>query len=109
MGNSPVYVVQNPCDTFPGPGNYRIKLTVIDNVCHTNGTLTRDAYIKVREGHVSFTSTQDTVCQGTSVNFTSQVTGNVDSLFWSFGPAGATSNLPNPTYFYDSSGLWNVS
>jgi PKD repeat protein len=58
----------------------------------------------------SFTVNDQTVCAGTTVNFTSTSTGSPTSYSWSFtGGTPATSTAANPTVTYNTAGSYAVS
>ncbi len=57
----------------------------------------------------SFNANDNTVCAGSTVNFTSTSTGSPTSYSWSFsGGNPATSTSANPTVTYSSPGTYNV-
>lgn len=51
-------------------------------------------------------------CDGFTVSFQDQSTGNPDTYFWDFGDptsgANNTSTLPNPTHTFTAAGIFNV-
>lgn len=54
---------------------------------------------------VNFTFTNDNTCSGTSIQFTSSVTGTGSNTYsWDFGDGSALSNLANPTHTFTSLG-----
>jgi PKD repeat protein len=58
----------------------------------------------------NFTASNQVVCAGQSVQFTSTSTGNPTSYSWSFtGGNPATSTIANPTVTYANSGTYAVS
>ncbi len=48
------------------------------------------------------------ICAGATVTFTNQSTGAIDSVRWQFGEANAESTELNPTYTYDTAGVYTV-
>ena len=56
-----------------------------------------------------FTFDNDNMCSGTTINFTSTVSGTGDyNYLWDFGD-GNTSDLPNPTHIFDELGCGSTS
>jgi PKD repeat protein len=56
----------------------------------------------------NFSSSQNSACIGTSINFTDLSTGgNANQWLWNFGD-GSTSTLENPSHTYATSGNFNV-
>ena len=75
------------------------------------GTWTSDLYSSVPVAPVaSFTSNNQTICVGQSVQFTSTSSGLPTSYSWSFtGGTPATSTAQNPTVTYNTAGTYAVS
>ncbi|TWO32959.1 PKD domain-containing protein [Seonamhaeicola sediminis] len=85
-------------------GEFVYKLvSVIDDDNETsteNGTAT----VVVSEPSVDFTFTNNGACSDTSVNFTSNITGNGPYTYsWNFGD-GETSSSSNPSHVFESLG-----
>ena len=60
--------------------------------------------------HAEFKESSTAVCQGTSINFTDNSTGNPNSWSWEFpGGTPSSSSLQNPTVSYDSAGSYSVN
>ena len=58
----------------------------------------------------NFTASSQTVCAGSTVNFTDLSTRNPSSWSWSFqGGTPTTSNLQNPSITYNTPGTYSVS
>jgi hypothetical protein len=58
----------------------------------------------------SFTSTNTTICDGETVQFTDQSQPDVTSRTWTFqGGSPATSTAANPTVVYNNPGTYNVT
>ncbi len=58
----------------------------------------------------SFTSNIQNICEGSSVQFFDQSTGNVNSRVWSFsGGSPASSTAENPIVTYQNAGTYSVS
>ncbi|MHC1706706.1 MAG: M6 family metalloprotease domain-containing protein [Bacteroidales bacterium] len=56
----------------------------------------------------NFTGTPTTICQGESVQFTDQSSGNPTSWMWNFGD-GSFSTLQNPSHIYNTEGQFSVT
>ena len=68
------------------------------------------ATINAQAPVASFTSSTNSVCVGSTVNYTSTSTGNPSSYSWSFpGGTPSTSTQANPTVTYNTAGTYNVS
>jgi PKD repeat protein len=75
------------------------------------GTWDSDLYSSVPTSPVaSFTSNNQSICIGQSVQFTNTSTGQPTSFSWTFtGGSPATSSAQNPTITYNTAGTYNVS
>jgi gliding motility-associated-like protein len=100
--------VQNPSNVYTTSGVYDVQLVITDNFgCQDDTTVVINVGIPPLASFVN-----DTVCLGVPTVFNSAGslagTGNIISYSWTFGQAGATSSLPNPSYTYTSAGTFNV-
>ncbi|MEM6725217.1 MAG: PKD domain-containing protein, partial [Bacteroidota bacterium] len=94
--------VDNPCFTFPGPGNYSI--TQFSVGCGFD-TFTQNYVVNgLPPVAISF---DPQVCRGEPVPFTSTTNGAI-GFNWDFGE-GNTSDLANPTHVFDTSGIFQVT
>lgn len=85
---------QNPVHTYEDQGTYAVTLTITDSVC--NDVVTHDVIID-HPLSASFTVDEDTVCQGTAINFTDGSTGTAPmSYFWDFGN-GEINSIGGPS------------
>lgn len=108
FGDGGTSTVQNPTHTYANNGTYDVTLNIGFNGCTDSETQT--AYINVTSpASVTFTaSTPTTSCTAPfTVNFTSTTSG-ATSFLWNFGD-GTTSNLPNPSHTYTSTGAFTVT
>lgn len=94
-------------------GSYTVQLTAVsDKGCITTKTLTQPIIVHpAPKGTISNNTNRKTICYETSVSFTSKASTSDGSPIigykWFFGDSnipGDTSDDPNPTYHYISSG-----
>jgi len=72
-------------------------------------TETKTAYINpVSLPEANFTTTNQTPCSGTSVQFTANCTGTVDTYSWNFGDGGSSSDS-NPSHTYQTTNSCTVT
>ncbi|MDI6794923.1 MAG: PKD domain-containing protein, partial [bacterium] len=84
-----IYATTNPCTVT----------LMVSGPCGTD-TETKVAYINpVALPEANFTANNQTPCSGTSVHFTSNCTGTVDTYSWNFGD-GNNSSDSNPAHIY---------
>ncbi|GAA4898318.1 hypothetical protein GCM10023311_24000 [Flaviramulus aquimarinus] len=94
-----INVNTNTVDTFI----YQL-ISVTDSTNDTTNT-SDTATVVVSEPTVDFTFNNAGACAGTSVNFTSNVTGNGPFTYsWTFTDDGSTSTANNPTHIFTSVG-----
>jgi gliding motility-associated-like protein len=102
--------LQNPQYRYKDPGSYTVTLTITTDKGCTK-LITKPNYINATTGVVpSFTYTDPSVCSAPStVSFSNGSTGPGSlSYFWNFGN-GNTSTAQNPTNYYTTNGIYNVS
>ncbi|MCS6820061.1 MAG: PKD domain-containing protein, partial [Chitinophagales bacterium] len=108
FGNNSFSNDTNPSFTFPNPGDYPVKLTVLSADTCSNDTIVN---VKVFANPVAFFD-KDTVCVGNSVVYKDLSTISdsqlLDSWIWDFGN-GDKAFVQNPVYVYNSSGQYVVS
>jgi PKD repeat protein len=106
-GSNNISTIQNPVHTYLFPGTYPVRL-VITNLNNCIDTLI--TWITVNELPVANFSA-DTVCAKNPMSFTdlsiANASGNIFAHVWDFGDGG-TSTLVNPTYVYNTHGIFNV-
>lgn len=100
--------LKNPSNLYAFSGNYSVILSV-SNILGCEATKTEVIYV-LPKPTADFTF--DTPCQGNTTHFTdaSYSTGNVPitTWTWDFGD-GYSSNLQNPTHFYELAGNYQVN
>ena len=99
----------NPTHIYNGQGTYYVKLRSLNAYCMDSVS---KPVVIAHALVAGFTSSSDTVCQGTTITFTntSNVTSinGIDPVYnWSFGDNG-TSNTQNPTHTYTGPGTYQV-
>jgi len=107
---------KNPCHTYTQPGTYTVTMN-IKACCHgfplfpcsniqtcqiTNTVTVTQAQIDNNGPQANFKA--DTVCLGQETTFTNQ-SQFANDYTWLF-PDGSTSNAANPTYEFDSCGVY---
>jgi len=87
---------------------YRIRETADGDLfaCGSQGTI----ITKIAPFGAAFTASADTVCQGSTVDFTDISTGTITSWNWTFeGGTPPTSTDQNPTVTYNTTGDFDVT
>ncbi|MEM1134271.1 MAG: PKD domain-containing protein [Bacteroidota bacterium] len=96
--------------TYSTPGNYQVTLTVSDAAgCANTAVISQD--IVVREGFnltLDATGTRQICSLPNTIQFEATHDAGNYSYLWNFGD-GTTSDIPNPTYQYMASGVYDVS
>lgn len=104
---SPLVTVQNPVHTFPGLGNYTVRLIVTNGTCAD--TTTR--VIRAVNEAPDFTASTTTGCKSAFIGFTAIniVQANITNYSWDFGD-GSQINTPAASigYTYTTSGTFTV-
>ena len=97
----------NPIHTYTAAGNYTVTQRVLGaDGCEETNT----QQITIGSKPVASFSIADS-CVGNTIQFTSTATnvfGNINSWYWDFDNAGATSGIQNPSTTYNSPGIKNV-
>lgn len=93
---------------FGGTGTYDYSVTVTDSngcigVCSNTLDIIIAPFVKA-----VFDSTMSAACDFATVNFTDLSIGNPTSWWWDFGD-GTYSTQQNPSYTYNSAGVYNVT
>jgi PKD repeat protein len=110
FGDGEISTEQSPAHIYEQPGAYNVSLTVTSD----GGTdkESQDGYIVVSElSVVTFDAAPTLGAAPLEVQFTdtsSPGSDPIDSWFWLFGDGG-TSDEQNPTYHYDTPGIYSVS
>ena len=107
FGDGNVSAMQNPVHTFPGPGNYQVRLIAL-NSCGSD-TLT----LPIQFGQIpqaAFSQSISTGCAPLPVQFQNQSTGDFQQILWNFpGGIPETSTSANPTVIYPNPGVYDVT
>ncbi len=107
FGDGGSSTLANPTHTYNATGAFTITLIVTDvNGC--TDTLVRTSYVNIGSVVAAFTPSTTTICEGQSVTFTDNSTGNPNTWNWTFGDGG-TSTAQNPTHTYATAGTYTVS
>lgn len=97
--------LKDPLHIYTTQGNYTVKLVTKKDGCADS------AFIVVNTVHVlsiDFTMSDDSVCIGESIDFTSTASGTFPVLhFWDFGDS-TTSNDQAPRHTYKEPGVYTV-
>ncbi|MFK5856502.1 MAG: PKD domain-containing protein, partial [Bacteroidota bacterium] len=87
---------------------YRIRATPDGDLfaCGSQGTI----ITKIAPFGADFTASEDTICEGSTVDFTDLSSGTITSWNWTFeGGTPPTSTDQNPTVTYNSTGEYDVT
>ncbi|MEZ5024874.1 MAG: PKD domain-containing protein, partial [Chitinophagales bacterium] len=96
--------LQNPQHIFTSDGLFNVSLTATGgNLCEN--TVTKSIEI-VDKPIAQFDTDENRICEGSSIQFINQSTG--ENFEWDFGN-GKKSFVENPVNFYQESGSYNVS
>lgn len=102
---------QNPTHNYVNPGTYSVTLTAFyEGTC--NDQVVYTDLITVSEIPVpGFTNTNPVPCETPHpVTFTNTSTGGSNLTYsWNFGAGGPNSTQENPTYNYQTAGVFDVS
>lgn len=109
FGDGTTSIQQHPNHTYNTPGTYTVTLTA-NSVLGCSSTRTRTNYVQVIGPDVNFGADQISACDSLLVNFTDSTifSAPITSWSWNFGD-GNTSNLQNPSHFYQFAGIYDVS
>ncbi len=109
FGDGGTSTAQNPTYAYNSPGTYTVSLTATSSGQGCGDTVTKTGYITVDGGPVAdFTGSPASGVAPLTVQFTDLSTGGPTGWSWSFGDGG-TSIEQNPSYTYDTPGLYTVS
>jgi PKD repeat protein len=109
FGNGNVSNLQNPIAVYTDPGVYTVKLTVSDLNSYDDKTMV-DLIEVYHNPSSSFNQNLTEVCATSLINFSDQSisNSNIINWMWDFGDGG-NSNLEDPVYQYNNSGIYTVS
>ena len=104
FGDGTTSTLQNPSHQFSGPGTYDVTLIVQNNL----GCIDTVVHQIIIDNPPVSQFTASNSCVNTSVNFTDQTSGNVNTWHWDFGD-GQTSTQHNPVHTYNNAGTYTVT
>jgi gliding motility-associated-like protein len=107
FGDTTTDTVQNPVHIYQEQGTYSVSLLITDSVCIDSTT------IDVQINHplvANFTVDEDTICQGTPINFTDASTATPPvSYYWDFANGEINDfGVPTATSVYTRPGNYNA-
>ena len=95
-----------PNKTFANPGTYVVNLTIDQNGCVDDTSIT----ITVLDAPLADFTTSNLNCVDRTVSFTNTSTipsGRINSYYWDFGDGSSSSN-ENPSHDYTASGTYTI-
>ncbi len=110
MGDGKMLKTQNPTYTYSSPGVYKVCLAVFDQGSSISKTICKEVTL----GEITCTLTSDfsyfinPLSLSLNVSFFSQISGEADSYFWTFGD-GSSSTVKNPDHVYTLPGYYKVT
>ncbi len=111
FGDGDISADENPVHTYSTPANLVVTLIISETSVIGGGPCTDTVsqnIIVLPDVVADFDLSAQQICQGTPVVFTDQTTGFPSDWRWDFDN-GDTSTLQNPTYTYDSVGLYSIT
>ena len=110
LGNGTISQLQNASVVYFNPGQYSVKLKVI-NAAGTDSII-RTQYINVyAKPTIDFSASAYAGCPPANISFTDLSTpgsGTNSSWNWDFGN-GTSSNLQNPSIVYENTGIYSIT
>lgn len=103
---TPVDNTPQPAHVFSAAGVYTVTHVITDQVpCSDTAKMT----IVVQPGPTAtFTASDSVICQGTSINFSSNVTEGYKHINWYFGDADSIQAITETMHSYDQAGDYTV-
>jgi gliding motility-associated-like protein len=108
FGNGATSTSQNPSTTYTATGNYTTSLIATTAMGCKDTVVTQITVnpVPISSFSYSFDCLKDSVL---FTNTSSISSGSIISSLWNFGDGSGTSNLANPAYHYNASGLYTVA
>jgi gliding motility-associated-like protein len=97
----------NPVKNYLTAGTYSVTLTATNS--QTGCTAEMVKPVTISNTQADFVADSLIGCIPFTVNFTNNSTGTGLAPVWTFGPPGATSTQPNPSYIYNQQGTFTVT
>ncbi|MEL6653448.1 MAG: PKD domain-containing protein, partial [Bacteroidota bacterium] len=109
-GSLPIFNTPNFTHTYTNVGVYSVEMRATNSIGCVDDTTAANLISSFRPD-ANFAVSSQNICAPDSVQFTDLSTSlaPIASHSWSFGPAGAASALPSPTYTYTNAGNYSVS
>ncbi|MBI2303735.1 MAG: PKD domain-containing protein [Chloroflexi bacterium] len=109
FGDGSTATTQSPTHTYGSAGYYTVTLTITDSL-GLSDTEVKDYYISAQALHPMFTASPTSGKAPLTVAFTDTSIAEIGSIvarYWNFG--NSTSTAQNPTFTYNSNGIYTVS
>ncbi|WP_118973063.1 PKD domain-containing protein [Taibaiella koreensis] len=106
FGDGSTDTLTHPQHIYTSQDNYQVKLISSNYLC-------KDSVIKIVDTRhplaAAFTTDRDTLCLGTSINYTNNSTVSLQpaSYFWDFGD-GTSETFSNPSHVYTVPGTYRI-
>ena len=105
FGDGNTSTKENPSHTYAEKGDYTVSLTVSNMAGSDTDTL---AIVVLEPPKANFSASETKAKVNSSIQFTDESTGDIDSWSWDFGD-GDTSTEENPSHTYRDGGTYTVS
>jgi len=105
FGDGNTSTEENPSHTYAERGDYTVSLTVSNKAGSDTETL---AITVLTPPNANFSALETRAKVDSTIQFTDQSTGDIDSWLWDFGD-GNTSTEQNPSHTYRHAGMYTVS
>ena len=105
FGDGNTSAEENPSHKYAEKGRYTVSLTVFNMAGSDTDTL---AIVVLEPPNANFSASETKAKVNSSIQFTNESTGDIDSWLWDFGD-GDTSTQKNPSHTYRDGGTYTVS